>query len=405
MSDKFKLDGHGACPACSKDSVQGEHVKCYTCKGLFHAICSGAANDEKVATKTTITQILLSSTKKNIIFYCDRCLTNLEIREAESNGERLEFLEDKITGIDKQLDEIKKLLMAKGNPNNSKGGVEDKANTLPRDSLWADKERLATVRAPEPMARLVITKDNDEDKNFEAHRTIEKVLIEHEIPLAESHQNREGDLVLTCVSKAARDNLKQLVQTANNDIIMNTPNTKQMSITIVGLTNEYSKEEVMKSIVVQNETIKQFTANNKIEDHIKIHVVKPLRNKPTVYQVFASVSPVLRDGLRHHRDRILIGVASCKIYDRQQVMRCNNCQHFGHFAKECPTPEEAHCGKCSGNHRTDGCTSEERKCVNCIRKGEAVFDHPTFFHGCPTMVKQQELKTLNSQNRRALLPT
>jgi hypothetical protein len=254
------------------------------------------------------------------------------------------------------------------------------------------------VRAPEPRARLIINKENDALKNAEAHKVVEKVLIDNEIPLAESRQSKDGDLVLTCESTAARDELKNLVLEANQEITMSSPKTKQLSITIVGQQEEYSKEEAMRSIVTQNEFIKQFSVLNKIDDHITIHVIKPLRNKPTVFQIFASVSQILRDGLSYHKDRIVIGAMSCKIYDRQQVMRCNNCQHFGHFAKECPTPEEPVCGKCSDNHRTDSCDKYERICVNCIRNKEEEIHHSVTYHGCPAVMKQLEVMKAKSLN-------
>ena len=199
---------------------------------------------------------------------------------------------------------------------------------------------MASVRAPEPKAKLIISKDTDSEKNAVTHKMIERVLLENEISLAESRQSKEGDLVLTCETAAARDELQNLVQTASRDITMSAPKTKQQSITIVGLPNDYSKEEAMRCIISQNEFIKQFSVLNKIDDHINILVIKPLRNNSAVFQVFASVSSVLREGLKYHKDKIVIGLMSCKIYDRQQVMRCNNCQHFGHFAKNCPTPDE-----------------------------------------------------------------
>ena len=388
MGDQFKLDGNGKCSACQKDSVDGEHIKCFDCKELFHVVCTSAGPDDKVANITTIRNFLLASTKDNFHFYCDKCLTNMEIRKTETNNERISNLEGKMSGIDKQLDEIKKLLSGK-----SKTGAVQGGDTPPRENLWSNKERLQTVRAPEPKARLVISKDMDANKNLETRKTIEKVLIENEISLAETHQNKDGDLVLTCESKAAREELKQLVQTASQEIVMSSPTPKQESISIVGLSNEYTKDEMLKCIVTQNGFVKQFATLNKIDDHIKIHVIKPLRNKPDTFQAFASVSPVLREGLRHHKDKLIIGIVSCKIYDRQQVQRCNNCQHFGHFAKNCPTPEEPFCAKCSGPHRTDSCTRYDRKCINCIRKNEDDVNHSVFYHGCPTTVKYLELKT------------
>ena len=396
MSDQIKLDENGDCPTCVKASADGEHVECYGCSGLFHAICGGTPRDAKVANKTTVDYFLLPSTKRNFVFFCDRCLTKNEIQQTETNKGRIDNLEDKMSTIDKQLEDIKKMLLSKGSAQ-----VEAK---LPNDNLWANKERLATVRAPEPKARLIISKGRDSEVT---HKVIERVLVENEIPLAESHQNKEGDLVLTCETETARNELQDFLRIASHDIAMSAPKAKQQSITIVGLPNEYSKEEALRCIITQNEFIKQFSVLNKIEDHINIHVIKPLRNKPTVFQVFASVSPVLREGLQYHKDRIIIGFMSCKIYDRQQVMRCNNCQHFGHFARNCPTQDEPVCGKCSESHRTDSCDKNERKCINCVRNGNEDDNHSVLYHGCPSVVKQLELKSksLNSLSRGALQQT
>ena len=149
-------------------------------------------------------------------------------------------------------------------------------------------------------------------------------------------------------------------------------------------------------LVMQNQFIKKFSAVNKIDEHINIHVIKPLKNKPTVFQILASVSPVLRDGLRIHKDKVVIGLLPCKIYDRKQVRRCNNCQKFGHFAKECPTLDDPKCGKCGEDHRTDSCSSENRKCINCVRGNLPDTNHAAFYYKCPCVIKHQE-DSLNSK--------
>ena len=190
MSDLLKLDGNGNCPNCNQASIEGEHVKCYSCKELFHAVCNNATQEMKLANKTTINHFLLPSTKNNFVFYCDRCLTQNEIRQTESNEARIDNLEDKMTGIDKQLGEIMNLLKAANSTRND----AKISNRLPEDNLWANKERLATVRAPEPKARLIINKEIDALRNAETHKVIEKVLIENEILLTESRQSKDGDL-------------------------------------------------------------------------------------------------------------------------------------------------------------------------------------------------------------------
>ena len=398
MGDQFKLDGDGNCAACGKLSLQGEHIQCFTCKDNFHVVCTAAGADDKVATKTTVSGFLLPSTKRNFMFNCDRCLTELEMRMADTESRRVDILENKMDGIDTQLAEIKKLLNTKTKATEVVQGKEKVANQE-KYSIWFDKERLKSVKAPEPKAVLVINATPDSQKNTENRNAIEKVVMDNGISLTETYENRSGNLVLVCESQEARDRLKNVVENGNQGIEMSSPKTKQKPITIVGLPKSYKEEEIV-DLLLKNDFISNFAVANKIEDHLKIHVVKPLRNNPKVFQVFASVSPILRDGINQFRDRVLVGISSCRVYDRSQTRRCNNCQHFGHFAKECPTADEPSCGKCSGDHRTDQCSSEEKKCINCVRKNVAESNHTAFDHKCPTLMKHeqeqaQKIKYLN----------
>ena len=217
-----------------------------------------------------------------------------------------------------------------------------------------------------------------------------------------SHTNKDGNLVLVCESKEARDKLKNLVHEANENIKMNSPNAKLNTINLVGFQKPYDKEEVIQKLVTQNEFLRKFTTKNDISEHMKIHVIKPLWKKQTVFQAVASISPVLREGFRTNKDKAIIGLISCKVYDKKQAKRCYNCQDFGHMAKSCPTAELPSCGKCGDNHRTDHCTSEERNCVNCKRHGIQETNHSVFFHNCPILVQHQEeekKKHLNSKSK------
>ena len=124
---------------------------------------------------------------------------------------------------------------------------------------------------------------------------------------------------------------------------------------------------------------------------MKIHSIKPTRNNGEKFQEFASVSQVLRVGFRRGNDKLTIGVTSCKVYDRTQTKRCNNCQKFGHFMAKCPTTGTPRCGKCSGDHQTNDCTSAERGCVNCKRNNLEYRSHSAFYHKCPSLLKFEEL--------------
>ena len=158
----------------------------------------------------------------------------------------------------------------------------------------------------------------------------------------------------------------------------------------------------MQMLPMQNDFIKKFTVSNKIEDHMIIYSIRPLKNNPSLFQVFASVSPVLRQGLAHYRNKLTLGLTSCKVYDRQNIKRCNNCQHFGHYAKDCPTPETPSCGACGDDHATINCDSFINKCINCTRSKLPSVDHAANSTQCPSFLKQVKLSQsnhLNSINR------
>ena len=102
------------------------------------------------------------------------------------------------------------------------------------------------------------------------------------------------------------------------EIEIHTPKSIRPSITIVGLPKDYSKDEVVQMLVLQNGLIKDFSNSNDINDHIEIFAIQPLKNNPTCYQVFANVSKTLREGFTRLNNKITIGLKRCKVYDRFQ---------------------------------------------------------------------------------------
>ena len=149
------------------------------------------------------------------------------------------------------------------------------------------------------------------------------------------------------------------------------------------------EDEVMEKLSKQNSSIRKFAQNNKIEDHIKVHSVKPLKNNAARYQAFCDLSSVLREGFHHNSDKVTLGLTSCKIYDRYNIKRCYKCQEYGHYAKEC-TEQAPVCGKCGEEHNTWDCESQTNRCINCVRSKCENFLHATSSIECPTLIMQQE---------------
>ena len=135
-------------------------------------------------------------------------------------------------------------------------------------------------------------------------------------------------------------------------------------------------------LVMQNSDIKKFAENTNIEEHITIYAFACIKRDPECFQVFANVIAILREGFRNLKDKVTLGLTKCKVYDRY-VKRCNNCQKYGHYAKDCETPDEKVCGLGSEEHSTRDCESFARRCINCVREGNEEAHHHTSSHVCP----------------------
>ena len=68
---------------------------------------------------------------------------------------------------------------------------------------------------------------------------------------------------------------------------------------------------------------------------------------------------------------------------RFKVIRCYNCQRFGHLARNCKNSPV--CCFCSGSHVSPASCPNETKCANCSGP------HPSFSSVCPDFNKQYEI--------------
>ena len=79
MSDDFKLKDDGICNSCQRISSKNDDLTCFSCKHKYHVLCPNASADKKVASKSTVVSFLAPSTKRNFVFYCNICLTDIEL--------------------------------------------------------------------------------------------------------------------------------------------------------------------------------------------------------------------------------------------------------------------------------------------------------------------------------------
>ena len=383
MADKFKIDTISSkCMTCNEVTPVLDNLECFFCKGIFHATCPTMSDQEKVGTKSMVNSFNRASTKKNFKFFCDVCLTKFEIDLATDDSRRLNKVEENMSEVMNELRDIKKMLKEKAN-SNERNNKEDSQKV---NNIWFDKARLESTKVPPSSGSMLILNNSQGTSE-----TVEKAIVENNISVTKSFKNTSGNLVVVCDTTNSRDQLQQIIESTTDNVTVKPVKKKKPSVTNVGLSREYTKEEVTKLLINQHSPIKQFSTVNNINEHFEIHDMKPTKANQNVHQVFASVSEVLRDGLRKYEDKVILGLIKCKIYDRFHVKRCNNCQGLGHYYKECPTPQDTCCANCSQKHPTNTCNITEMKCINCTKLKKPA-DHAAFDPKCPCLVEMIEKK-------------
>ena len=121
--------------------------------------------------------------------------------------------------------------------------------------------------------------------------------------------------------------------------------------------------------------------------------IKNRSDKIVARKIAIKCSPRIRNYIMKRCDGyVYINLVRCKTYDRFFVPQCYHCQRYNHFSKDCPNKDNNPvCGKCSRQHDTRNCQSNELKCINCVRYSENDASHAAFSSVCPSLDKARKL--------------
>ena len=245
----------------------------------------------------------------------------------------------------------------------------------------------------------------EEDASGSIYDVVEQTVLDTNIDIAGSFKSRKGDTVVLCKSPEDRVLLEEKLSGTDINFKVREPlPALTTSISIAGFTKDYSEEDIMKRIKSQNHFINSYLQLHG-DDQMKFISLKPTQNNENVFQVTYRVTKSLRQLLRKNRDKVVIGLQRCNVFERYYLKRCNNCQIFHHFYKQC-TSEEPYCADCSGNHQTGSvqCKAKDKsalyKCINCIRDGREDVNHQASSLQCPCYV--DEFSKLKADSRKNL---
>jgi len=396
------------CKSVVDISTQG--IQCVKCDFWFHAInCDDKLN---VSSPTSFTGHILPAVNKSGVwerrfgkfsFTCDFCLTKQNVSVVATMKDRVEMLENKIDGMrldfKKELTELKNLLISKATYTTTEAAVC--AATCTASSATPGTSSSATLTSPvlkhsvDSYSQVLQIKKNDKGETI-CPETLKETCIKNGISVTKTFDmNKDSSTGIIVNTKKDADKLvKTLGDILPQHEIKKIP-TRVPTITVVGLNRNYSNDELSRMIKNQNDGIAALFAGgdtNPEDLFMDIRKISPLKNNPHIYKAYIRVSNAIRAVIGKQGMRLFIGAqTTCKVYDHVFVLRCYQCQDYGHHSDDCDnTPV---CGFCATTgHETRQCTvylrkGHDKKCINCHQAGVSDFRHEANHPQCAVFLE------------------
>jgi hypothetical protein len=365
----YEVSRNGECSRCKNQAEEAEVIKCYECQTIFHAICG---EETPFCARTNLGNF--KKLKANFVFICDPCLTRKEESQASELKDQITRLTATVASLAEEFKSFKTVQSAP-------------EETPP--TPWTNKDRVDKMKSS-----LCIKSNNGAPVDM---AKVQELATTHCIQVSTTNVKENGDVFVVLPSDENRQKLIPLLEENDfdqNEIIQ--VKEKLPTVTILGVRDYTTKEEFVEKVKKQNPRLK-----DKLEQESAFKIVyskKPRDNAPegkNGFQVVVRVSEEVRKIIKDSNDRIYVDLESYKVVDRFYIKRCNNCQQFGHYEKDCTS--ESHCGYCGNNgHKSSECNQVEEgdlanyKCTNCENAGKNANGHSAHWHKCPSLLDLQK---------------
>ena len=340
-------------------------------------------------------------------------MTKFEKKQARNTSDEFTCLQNQVNKLDESMKDIKQLLINNSNMSPRNDSCQSPVIPVMQNSCWVENSASNSPVGPGSLSNvgvhpdtlssqtksiLVIENDNADLKKT-ALDMVEKFVVDCNIGIKNSYDNKQGNTVVVCHSDEQRDMVEAKIQNSLPDVgVKSLNNFLNHSVAVVGFNPTYNSSNILDVILKQNDFVRDFIklkGNGKNENHIKLLHVKPLKNNPNLSQAVFKVSASLRSLLKTKHDKLLVGIRSVVVYERFFVKRCFGCQKYGHIHSHCPTPDTKVCATCAGNHETKNCDKTMViKCINCQRHGTGDTNHVASSSACPVFCS--ELNRVNN---------
>ena len=365
----------GNCSSCQVETNDSEVLQCYDCQTYYHGICN---NQTPYCNKT-----FLSSFKKlkgsNFIFVCDICITKRENQEASS-------LKDQISELTATVNTL---------ANEFKSFKEEKQESVTVARNETDTPSWSNPLRVQRMKSSLCIKSNGTPVNMEK---VQELAANNSIQVSKTVVKENGDVYVDLPSKENREKLTPLLDDAaftGNEVV--TLKSRLPTVSILSVKEFTNKDNFIDKVKKQNPRIKErIDAGSEFSIVFCKKATNPQNDDTDAnkyFQVVVRVSEDIRRAIKMNSDKIYIDLIAHRVVDRFYIKRCNKCQKFGHYEKDCQF--EACCGYCRQPHLSSECQEvqegdyEHYNCVNCKESGKKSLGHSSHWYNCPTYLELQ----------------
>lgn len=196
---------------------------------------------------------------------------------------------------------------------------------------------------------------------------------------------KKGGIILECNNAETMGHLSDKIETKLTDkYTIEKPRKIVPRVKILDIHEESNDDNLLNRLIEQNKL------SNKESDFKIVYKSKPVRSK---FHIVIECDKKTQENILQ-RERIYIGWMSCRAQEDLRVLRCFNCQKYGHLAKHCRN--NTICPICSGNHKSENCDSAIKKCNNCeeAKKRNLQIDseHTAWDSKCPYYLRIRSMQ-------------
>lgn len=311
---------------------------------------------------------------------------------------RLDKIEQQQTATNKALQQIFQTLTAlpdsrqnvnlpiqqpRGRSSSRKSiGTRNQTAVRPMKQTYAAALTSSTTN-PALIRNINITADPDKISTVRASLLTNTAITENGI-VAVKRKGKNNFTVFFSNEDGAKKTEQHLQTYYDKDVVVKSVNPVSPMVKVTGIYSIYDDS---------TDVIEQLKKQNTWMANLDFRCVRDYtvetENGPYMNIILACDLPVQNIFIK--KGKCVFGLNSCNIFEYVDVLRCNKCQRFGHFIRECTFTEV--CRKCHKQHATNTCTEEVlNKCSNCIsenKKGAQYNSrHRTSDERCPLRIER-----------------